>query len=335
LGKKEEGSGSRSAGSSSSNLQSLLQEHQTFPTSRRTDDKDQFLHSITRVRALIETDTSFYIVQPYLEYSLRDILSYSPAIFDLCYSKPLFIIYQVLQALRTMHARGLPAGRLSQDTVLLDSDLWVSVLCPRKRALMYMAALQKATALCSSSIQQTGIATSPQQAENLSQPTTITDPSKQAVVKQSPLNVPSVALSQGVVQFTTTSLTSSFPSPQDHTISAQLQMVPAHTADYASVNEQLYEEGCRFLKDRGYESLSQCSVAEVVQAWVERRLSNFQYLLVLNHLAGRQMNDPNNHPVLPWVMDFSHPHDGLVALQFAKKIFAATLYFLCAWKISM
>ena len=39
-------------------------------------------------------------------------------------------------------------------------------------------------------------------------------------------------------------------------------------------------------------------------------MSNFDYLMTLNLLAGRRMGDPNNHPVFPWVMDFSVPWGG-------------------------
>ena len=48
----------------------------------------------------------------------------------------------------------------------------------------------------------------------------------------------------------------------------------------------------------------------IVDCWVNKRITNFEYLMVLNHLAGRRMGDPNNHPVLPWVLDFSSPDSG-------------------------
>ncbi|XP_078593902.1 WD repeat-containing protein 81-like [Branchiostoma floridae x Branchiostoma japonicum] len=44
--------------------------------------------------------------------------------------------------------------------------------------------------------------------------------------------------------------------------------------------------------------------------WVHRRMSNFDYLMVLNRFAGRRMCDPNHHPVLPWIMDFTQPQGG-------------------------
>jgi hypothetical protein len=41
--------------------------------------------------------------------------------------------------------------------------------------------------------------------------------------------------------------------------------------------------------------------------WVEGRMSNFDYLMKLNEWAGRRSGDPNFHPVMPWVIDFSTP----------------------------
>ncbi|CAE6108597.1 unnamed protein product [Arabidopsis arenosa] len=39
--------------------------------------------------------------------------------------------------------------------------------------------------------------------------------------------------------------------------------------------------------------------------WWRGELSNFEYLLVLNKLAGRRWGDHTFHPVMPWVIDFS------------------------------
>lgn len=39
--------------------------------------------------------------------------------------------------------------------------------------------------------------------------------------------------------------------------------------------------------------------------WWNGELSNFEYLLVLNRLAGRRWGDHTFHPVMPWVIDFS------------------------------
>lgn len=41
--------------------------------------------------------------------------------------------------------------------------------------------------------------------------------------------------------------------------------------------------------------------------WVEGNMSNFDYLMKLNEWAGRRTGDPNFHPVMPWVIDFTSP----------------------------
>jgi hypothetical protein len=39
--------------------------------------------------------------------------------------------------------------------------------------------------------------------------------------------------------------------------------------------------------------------------WVKGKISNFEYLMTINYAAGRSLEDPLYHPVLPWVTDFS------------------------------
>ncbi|CAN6466622.1 unnamed protein product [Victoria cruziana] len=45
--------------------------------------------------------------------------------------------------------------------------------------------------------------------------------------------------------------------------------------------------------------------------WWNGELSNYEYLLILNRLAGRRWGDPTFHTVMPWVIDFSvKPDEG-------------------------
>jgi hypothetical protein len=39
--------------------------------------------------------------------------------------------------------------------------------------------------------------------------------------------------------------------------------------------------------------------------WISGKISNFEYLMVINYAAGRTMIDPLYHPILPWVTDFT------------------------------
>ena len=46
---------------------------------------------------------------------------------------------------------------------------------------------------------------------------------------------------------------------------------------------------------------------ESTRLWQECKLSNFDYVMLINKFAGRKEGDPNNHPFLPWVSDFRTP----------------------------
>jgi hypothetical protein len=40
--------------------------------------------------------------------------------------------------------------------------------------------------------------------------------------------------------------------------------------------------------------------------WVEGKMSNFEYLMLLNTFAGRSYNDWGQYPVFPWVLRDYH-----------------------------
>ena len=46
--------------------------------------------------------------------------------------------------------------------------------------------------------------------------------------------------------------------------------------------------------------------SKATDQWVARKLSNFDYLMMLNTMAGRTYNDLNQYPIFPWILkDFS------------------------------
>lgn len=45
---------------------------------------------------------------------------------------------------------------------------------------------------------------------------------------------------------------------------------------------------------------------DITQRWLDRRLSNFDYLMLLNQASGRSNNDLSQYHVFPWVLrDYS------------------------------
>jgi len=44
------------------------------------------------------------------------------------------------------------------------------------------------------------------------------------------------------------------------------------------------------------------------ELWRRRQMSNFEYLMRLNIIAGRSYNDTNQYPVFPWIIaDYDSP----------------------------
>lgn len=182
--------------------------------------------NVLPAEGLLETAEMFYVILPYTQYSLHDIVSFSPAKLANSHAKVLFIIYQVLTALQACHSSGLSCGELSLHDIAVDDQLW----CRLKVNLAHY--------------------------EDLG-----------AKVKVD----------------------------SDATFNPQPNNLLLKELSHASQgNKRLCHDCFGELKT-------------LVLDWVHGQVSNFHYLMELNRLAGRREGDPNYHPVLPWVVDFTVP----------------------------
>lgn len=91
----------------------------------------------------VETLNAIFLMHiPYLEHNLSDCVTFSPAILDKCYSKPLFVIYQLIQLLKSLHDRSLTLGDITLNDIYLTEDLWVYVF-PQIHSNIYVQDLPK------------------------------------------------------------------------------------------------------------------------------------------------------------------------------------------------
>lgn len=179
--------------------------------------------NVLPAECLLETTEMLYVILPYTQYSLHDIVSFSPAKLANSHAKVLFILYQLLKALQACHAAGLSCGELSLQDVAVDDQL-----CSRLKLNL-------------AHYEELGM----------------------EVEESSGIQIPK-------------------------------SVVPVPGSCASQESERLCKDCFAELKS-------------LVLDWVHGRVSNFSYLMELNRLAGRRAGDPNYHPVLPWVVDFTVP----------------------------
>lgn len=173
---------------------------------------------------LIETNSHFVLIYGgrFLESTLNDCVNFSPAILKQSYNKPLFIIYQLLQLIKTLHDRGLLLGNVTLDDIFLTENLWIQVI-PSLESNILQCAIEDFNA------------------------ETLDESNAQRISRNyESVNIP------------------------------------------ALVNEPTY------------------SLKNYCEMWCNGRISNFDYLIMLNNMSGRRFSDPSkdsiiNHPIMPWV----------------------------------
>ncbi|KAK9521049.1 hypothetical protein VZT92_020888 [Zoarces viviparus] len=195
-------------------------------TSFSKSQSDRLCPNVLPADCLLETAEMLYVILPYTQYSLHDIVSFSPAKLANSHAKVLFILYQLLIALQGCHAAGLSCGELSLQDIAVDEQL-----CSRLK--LNLAHYEELGPEGDANSDSTG--------------------------RQVPKSV-----------------------------------LPRNNSCVSPENKILCKDCFDELK-------------KLVLDWVHGRVSNFRYLMELNRLAGRREGDPNYHPVLPWVVDFTVP----------------------------
>lgn len=89
-----------------------------------------------------------------------------------------------------------------------------------------------------------------------------------------------------------------FPPPQTAT-------PEVYRAVISLKSQHLHKLNVHYLNDAG----RVLQWYRIQEDWMQRRISNFEYLMSLNSFAGRSFNDLTQYPVFPWVLkDYSSEH---------------------------
>ncbi|CAG2226311.1 WDR81 [Mytilus edulis] len=246
------------------------------------------LQNILHVIKIYETDDAFYLIQPFVLHNIQNVIAFSPAVFKSSMTKPLFVLYQLLHLLNQLHKKGLILGNVSLHDVLCDEKLWI-----------YTSGLQFKNIL---EILQSKQNQPPEIVgkDNLSSRTT----RNQNVKSEIHVDSKKILNSQNTDIFNDASNSHRIHSDQDHSDVSIVREYPMCSRLFCE-SDSLVEDARTFLQSDYTRKFSVHNLPTLVEDWVHKRITNFKYLMVLNHLAGRRMSDPNNHPILPWVMEFS------------------------------
>ena len=250
----------------------LLSSSGEFTHSRLKAQETGVHSNLTPLLAALETKRAFYLVYPYLRFTLFDATIHSSAMFDDSVAKTLYIIFQLLKLLDHCHSKGITLGELSLKNIFIDTRLWVQVRLPP-------------SVICDVDSYKDG-------ADGGNTP---------------------VEASGGAGDDTVIASTSPDPNPVLPESAATPTDVPCQNSVPPVDTSADKLSGSSFVSPP-----PALHLVEAVEKWRHGQLSNFDYLMVLNYHAGRCLGDPNNHPMFPWVMDFTHRSSGFRDLTKSK-----------------
>ena len=295
-GKKRAGPESHTSSTSPSRNQGNVPAHKSLTSSSvATVAKEQVHSNLSPLLAALESRKAFYLVFPYDRFTLFDIALHSPAMFNDSVAKPLFVLFQLLKVLEHCHKVGVTLGLLNMCNVFVDSRLWVQVRVPTEEMCPVRAGSLKAPECKDGGLGREG--------ESRGWDSMRKDREKKKGKEREKMRLrreKQLGLDGKQSASASTLAASETESEGESTESAK------DTSTESSPVKKLQQTPGNGLVPSVPEP-PVIPLSEAVKKWQHGNLDNFTYIMLLNRHAGRRMGDPNDHPIFPWVSDFTHP----------------------------
>ncbi|XP_050432817.1 WD repeat-containing protein 81 [Adelges cooleyi] len=94
-----------------------------------TESENESHSNILPANIVFETEKYFYLLQETNNtHFFQDCSNYSPALIKACHARPLFVVYQILNAMQNTHDRGLILGDITFSDIIVSPELWIRIL---------------------------------------------------------------------------------------------------------------------------------------------------------------------------------------------------------------
>ena len=230
---------------------------------------DMFLISLLESYAV--TQQTLVLTYESWTHTLRDLATYSPYAIDGCHLRLLFIVYQLLKTISFIHQRGLSSGAIQLTDIHINERYWIQ-LKPRFHSCL-------ATIEFASNCGTTNLGGNANNDDDYH-----IHPSSKSTSRTNSITLPSASTGR---------THTSNPSDESSVVRTTITTTISHSPVYHV--EHRYETYCR----------THIDIVELIKQWQLGHISNFDYLLILNALAGRKFHDPNYHLIFPWINDFT------------------------------
>ncbi|XP_045135367.1 WD repeat-containing protein 81-like isoform X3 [Portunus trituberculatus] len=215
----------------------------------------------------LEGKHHMFVVLQSVGHNMQHCVSFSPAKLIGSEVRPLFVLYQLLEAARDTHDRGLHLGDVTLSHLFVDDALYLSLLpCIPDTLIEPESQPSQTKDVNNEAAWLNGEPITPQGAP---------DPDHPPV--DSSINIPGICSTGRLHDYQ--------------------QLLSSD--DVYNLLKQVEGGGEQL------ESMLHCSLVHLTQLWVGHQITTLDYLLCLNFFAGRKFNVPNHHPIVPWVTDFS------------------------------
>ncbi|XP_042218295.1 WD repeat-containing protein 81-like [Homarus americanus] len=287
----------------------------------------------------LEGDQSMFVILSNVHHNVQQCVSFSPAKLNGSEARPLFVLYQILEAARDTHDRGLHLGDFTLSHLFIDDSLYLSFLPRIQDNLIHPDSLQPLPVPREKAGNEVLLEVDSRGEKSYRKISLPLDASQCMVDREfehtfdnqdhgeenniaSQSKLTGSVLMNSLLTITRKSdVCGSDCTVKDVVSEESKNLSEANQFDTRVLEYQRLlssEEAFDVLKqvdsnntqDAELEMVLKCSLVQLTQLWVGHQITTLDYLLCLNFFAGRKFNSPRHHPTVPWVTDFSSRNTG-------------------------